>query len=63
MRYESVSDEKLTIALRRAARVRYHGRPVRARRERHPTLMRGLCVVAGFAFVAVLTVERIVGLI
>jgi hypothetical protein len=63
MRYEPVDDEKLTIALRRAARVRYERHPMRARRERHPTLMRGVAVLAGIAFLAVLTVERLVGLL
>ena len=63
MRYEPVDDEKLAIALRRAARIRYEKRPVRSRRERHPTFMRGVAVLAGVAFLAVLTVERIVGLL
>ena len=63
MRYAPVDDEKLTIALRRAAEVRYARRPLRSRRERHPTLMRTVAMLAGLGLVVVLSVERLVGLL
>jgi hypothetical protein len=61
VRFEPANPDELMDGTQRARAARHDGHPWRSHRERHPTLLRNLLLLACFVALAVLAAQHLAG--